>query len=379
VDSIATKDHRLNLNADVIVVGGGPAGIATAIATNARGLRSVVVDAQSPPIEKPCGEGLLPHGVSALRSLGIHLNSDRAVPFLGIRFADQDSSVCAKFSGGIGFGLRRIHLHQLLIERAASAGVTFLWDTRVTEIESNHVTAGGNRIRYEWLVGADGQNSRVRKWANLDARSFTGKRFGFRSHFQIRPWTDVVEVYWGKSCQIVITPTAEEEICLTVFSRNPRFRIDHALPLFPSLAERLRNNIRTTKELGNMSSMMRLPAVTRNRVALVGDAAGTVDAITGHGLSLSFHQALCLAEALEQGNLAHYEIAHRKIITIPATMTRLMLMMAGSDLIRRRTLRLFQSKPGLFSDLLSVNTGSFPSSSIGAAEIFDLGWKVLWA
>jgi flavin-dependent dehydrogenase len=367
------------MHADVIVVGAGPAGIAAAIAASAKGLRSVVVEAQTPPIDKPCGEGLLPHGVAALRDLGIHLNSDIAVPFLGIRFADEDSSACAKFAGGLGFGMRRIRLHQLLLERASQAGVSFLWGTRVTNIEPNHVIAGGNRIRYEWLVGADGQHSRVRKWANLDFRRLTQKRFGFRRHFQIRPWTDVVEVYWGRSCQIVTTPTEREEVSITAFSRDSYLRIDHALPLFPALARRLREAIRTTKELGNVSSMTRLPAVTRDRMALVGDASGTVDAITGHGLSLSFQQALYLAEAFEQGNLAHYESAHRKIAAMPAMMTRLMLIMERSDWIRRRALRLFQSKPGLFSKLLSINTGVLPLSSIGAGEMVDFGWKFLRA
>ncbi len=369
----------MNIHADVIVVGAGPAGIAAAIAASAKGLQSVVVEARTPPIDKPCGEGLLPHGVAAVRALGIHLNSDIAVPFLGIRFADQDSSACAKFSGGIGFGLRRVRLHQLLLERATQAGVSFLWGTRVTKIEPNHILAGGNRIRYEWLVGADGQNSRVRKWANLDFHCLTQKRFGFRGHFQIRPWTDVVEVYWGKSCQIVTTPTDVEEVCITAFSRNSRLRIEQALPLFPVLARRLRETIRTTKELGDVSSMTRLPAVTRGRVALVGDASGTVDAITGHGLSLSFQQALYLAEAFEQGNLARYDSAHRKIAAMPATMTRLMLIMERSDWIRQRILRLFQSKPGLFSKLLSINTGALSLSSIGAGEMIDFGWKCLRA
>ncbi len=369
----------MNLHADVIVVGAGPAGIAAAIAASAKGLQSVVVEAQTPPIDKPCGEGLLPHGVAALRALGIHLNSDIAVPFRGIRFADQDSSACAKFSGGTGFGLRRVRLHQILHERATQAGVSFLWGTRVTNIESNHIIAGGNHIRYEWLVGADGRNSGVRKWANLDSQPFTQKRFGFRRHFQIRPWTDVVEVFWGKSCQIVMTPTGAEEVGIAVFSRNSRLRIDQALPLFPALAGRLRETIRTTKELGDVSSMTRLPAVTRGRVALAGDASGTVDAITGHGLSLSFQQALYLAEAFEQGNLAHYESAHRKIAATPAMMARLMLVMEGNDWIRRRALRLFQNKPGLFSRLLSIHTGELPLSSIGAREIADFGWKLLWA
>jgi hypothetical protein len=104
-----------------------------------------------------------------------------------------------------------------------------------------------------------------------------------------------------------------------------------------------------------------------------------VDAITGHGLSLSFQQALRLAEAFEQENLAHYESAHRKIAAMPAAMTRLMLLMEESDWIRRRALRLFQDKPSLFSKLLSIHAGEFPLSSVRARDMAHFGWKFLWA
>jgi menaquinone-9 beta-reductase len=369
----------LNLQPKVIVIGAGPAGIATAIAARAKGFQTVVVDAQRPPIDKPCGEGLLPHGVAALRDIGIHLNSDVALPFQGIRFVDRDSSACAKFSGGAGFALRRVRLHQLLLDRANHLGVSFLWGTHVTEIQSDYVIAGGNRIPYRWLVGADGQNSGLRKWAKLGFRSLTPKRFGFRMHFQVHPWTDFVELYWAKGCQVIMTPTAEQEVGVAIFSRDPHLRLEQALPRFPSLAGKLQGAVTTSRESGNMTSLTRLHAVTRGRVALVGDASGTVDAITGHGLSLSFQQAVYLAEAFEREDLAHYESAHRKIAVMPAKMTHLMLLMERSDAVRRRVLRLFQSKPGLFSKLLSIHAGELPLSSIGPGEMIDFGWKLLWA
>jgi flavin-dependent dehydrogenase len=317
--------------------------------------------------------------VAALRALGIRLNPDVAVPFLGIRFIDRNSSACARFSDGIGFALRRVQLHQLLLDHAKQAGVSFLWGTRVTDIRPDRIVAGGSRIRYKWIVGADGLNSHVRKWANLNSQILTQRRFGFRRHFQVRPWTDVVEVYWSEGCQVVVTPTGEEEVGVAVFSRDSRLRLDHALPRFPSLARKLQRAAATSKETGNATSLTRVSAVTRGRVALVGDASGTVDAITGHGLSLSFQQALRLAEAFKQGNLAHYDSHHRKIAAMPATMTRLMLLMEKNDWIRRRVLRLFRDKPVLFSKLLSIHAGEFPLSSVRARDMADFGWKFLWA
>src|SRR3979490_3627812 len=118
-------DFPVSANNDVIVIGAGTAGIATAIAANQRGLRTIVFDARTPPIDKPCGEGLLPQGVASLRSLGIHLNSDVAVPFAGIRFSGGESSACATFPDSAGFALRRGRLDKNLVGRAHPARVIF--------------------------------------------------------------------------------------------------------------------------------------------------------------------------------------------------------------------------------------------------------------
>jgi menaquinone-9 beta-reductase len=178
---------------------------------------------------------------------------------------------------------------------------------------------------------------------------------------------------------MIVTPTGREEVGVAVFSRDPRLRVEQALARFPALAEKLNGAVSTTKELGEVTSLTRLSAVTRDHLALAGDASGTVDAITGHGLSLSFLQAQHLAEAMQQSNLPRYESAHRKIAAVPAAMTRLMLVMEKSDWVRRRALRLLQNKPALFSRLLSIHTGELPLSSLGASEIVNFGWQLIRA
>jgi len=178
---------------------------------------------------------------------------------------------------------------------------------------------------------------------------------------------------------MLATPTDEHEVCVSVLSREANFRIGQGLPLFPELAGRLRAATPTTRELGNATSLNRLPAVTRGRVALVGDASGSVDAITGHGLSLAFQQALFLAEAFERGSLTHYESAYRKVAVMPAIMSHLMLIMDGNSWLRRRALRLFEKKPDMFSKLLSIHTNVVPVSSLGVGDMIDFGWRLLRA
>jgi flavin-dependent dehydrogenase len=364
--------------AEVIVVGAGPAGIVAAIAARHHGLQATVLDARYPPIDKPCGEGILPRGVAALRDLGISWPPECGFPFRGIRFVDEKHSARADFADATGFSVRRVKLHQLLVNHAIEAGVEFRWGTRVTQMDEDAVTTPREKISYRWLIGADGQNSQVRKWAGLEPRTVWKKRFGFCSHFQVEPWTDVAEVHWGRGCQVFITPMTGREVGVAVLSRDPGLRLEGALPQFPALAEKLRGAAPTTKESGDMTSLRILPTVARGRVALVGDASGTVDAVTGHGLSLSFQQAIPLAEAMKRGDLAHYRDAHKKISTVPIMMTRLMLLMDGSDWIRRRTIRMFHNTPGFFARMLAIHSEEIPLSSVGVSEIAGFGWKFLW-
>src|SRR5438067_4743 len=90
---------------DVLVVGGGPAGLAAAIAARAKGFRVVVADCARPPIDKACGEGLMPEALDALGKLGVRIPAAIGLRFRGIRFLGAGASVEADFPGGWGIAL----------------------------------------------------------------------------------------------------------------------------------------------------------------------------------------------------------------------------------------------------------------------------------
>jgi menaquinone-9 beta-reductase len=367
------------LQSDVLVVGGGPAGLATAIAARLKGLCVTVVDVRKPPIDKPCGEGLLPHGAAALDRLGIDLNSSLVYPFSGFRFSDEKSSASAQIPSGNAFGIRRTVLHRLLVDRASDVGVSFAWDTRALRFSSCGVHTSNGFLPCRWLVGADGDRSSVGRFAGLEARRGRRFRFGFRRHYEVAPWTDRVEVRWGEKCQVIVTPTGPSEICVSLFASDPRLRLDRALDYFPDVARRISGARPRSSEVGAITLLSRARAAARGNVALVGDASCTVDGIAGQGLSLAFRQALHLADALACGDLAKYESARRRIIRTPMRITRLLLAMNASSALRRKVLRLFAARPALFARMISIHTGESTASPLGAAEILNLGWRVIWA
>lgn len=367
-------------NADVLVVGAGPAGLATAIAVKRKGLSVTVADSRRPPIEKACGEGLLPEGVAALSTLGIKFNSSVAFAITGIRFCDATSCASARLPNGAeSFGLRRTALHSLLVQRARDLGVNFRWGTRVSDRTANSARLDGALVSFRWLVGADGQKSSVRKWAGLGPQGVRSTRFGFRRHFAIAPWSGFVEIYWGNRCQIYVTPTGTSEICVALLASDPQMRIADALKQFPQLAARLVDARPLTAELGGVTTLERFGEVTGGNTALVGDASFTVDGITGQGLSLAFQQALHLSEALAAENLDAYEIAHRKLVSAPARMARVLLLLARHNAMRRITLRVLAKNPSFFTKLLSSHAGSATARGISPVEPLDQECQVLSA
>ena len=155
---------------DVFVAGGGPAGLATAIAARRHGLSVLVADGAVPPIDKPCGEGLMPDGVEALRHLGIAI-PEEAYPFRGIRFVSDGTKVEADFPRGTAYGIRRTDLHRVMIDHAAACGVQMMWQAAVTGLHPEGALVAGELVRARWVVGADGTGSLVRAWANLNGHN----------------------------------------------------------------------------------------------------------------------------------------------------------------------------------------------------------------
>jgi flavin-dependent dehydrogenase len=117
--------------------------------------------------------------------------------------------------------------------------------------------------------------------------------------------------------------------------------------------------------------------VVRGRLALVGDASGYLDAITGEGLALAFHQAFALVDALQRGHLATYARAHRRVVALPDLMTRLLLLVERHPWLRRRVIGALAADPALFSRLIAVHARQLAPNRSWLEALLRLGWRML--
>lgn len=306
---------------DVVIAGGGLAGAATAIALAKVGLHAVVVDKAEFPREKPCGEGLLPHGVSLLGELGLAdvVESCAGPAFRGILYHCGGVVARGDFEGGeVGRGLRRLNLDLAVRQHAEAVGVTFLnghVDRVDVDAEGGSLTlADGRVLRGRFVVGADGPRSTVRHGLGLDGGNHGRPRFALRQHFRLAPGVplpDRVEVHVGDGHELYITPVAASDADNRVIigvaalcekrvmggGGKPADRLAALIAACPPLRERLAGSDPDGAALACGPLRVRSKAVWRGRAVLVGDAAGYVDAITGEGMSLALVQAIASADA----------------------------------------------------------------------------------
>lgn len=333
---------------DVLVAGGGPAGLATAIRCAQAGLRVTVAEPRAAPIDKACGEGLMPAAVARLRAIGV---TPAGRPFHGIRYLDASHQADALFRGDHGLGVRRTALHAALAERAAQLAIPVL-PVRVTGFvqHGDRVTSGGVEARY--LVAADGLHSLIRRASALDPPPARHARFGLRRHYRVPPWSNLVEVYWAPGAEAYVTPVGDDLVGVAILGAA-QGDFDSRLAGFPALRERLAGAEPAGPVRGAGPLRQDVRRRVRASVLLVGDASGYLDALTGEGISVALAQAAALAECLRAGRAADYEHAWRRVSRKSRLLTAGLLWSRHRRLLAPRIVPAAERFPWLFTSIVN--------------------------
>jgi flavin-dependent dehydrogenase len=338
------------VDVDLLVVGGGPVGLATAIEGALAGMSVAVLERRTGPIDKACGEGLMPSARAALERLGVAVQGR---DFLGIRYRAPGRTATALFPGRPGLGVRRLALSSALGARADALGVKRLDLAASAPL----VRAGGVEmagVTASWLAVADGLHSPTRRalGVQLEASPRAAPRYGLRRHYRVEPWSDLVEVHWAQRAEAYVTPVAADVVGVAVLGPGDGTRFDDWLSAFPELQERVHGAEPASAVRGAGPLRQRTVRRVQGRALLVGDAAGYVDALTGEGLSVGLACARELVRCVGEGRPEEYERAWRRTTRRYRALTGGLLWAAQRPAVRRTIVPAAERLPRVFTAIV---------------------------
>ncbi|MEI6806001.1 MAG: NAD(P)/FAD-dependent oxidoreductase [Myxococcaceae bacterium] len=358
---------------DVAIIGAGPAGLTAGISLAKQGFKTILLEKKSFPIDKPCGEGIMPAGVAILKKLGAFdkIINPESHYFEGIHYIASSREIQANFLEGPGLAIRRPLLSKALLEVASPISELFIEEnTPVLSLQfSENMTileTEKSQIQTRFLIGADGLRSPTRHWLGLEMPATKIRRYGAVQHYAIKPWNSKVEIHWSPGLEAYITPCSADEIGVAFLWDKDRYEppmlgrnlIDGFLLSFPELRERFDNKqkIGPTRSTGPFCHPVKSPI--SHRAALIGDAAGYLDPITGEGISLGLKSALLLTDCLIQNkDLSWYARNLKKSRRSYYLTTQSLLFCAKHERLFQTTIGFLNKHPQIFQRLLSLNMG----------------------
>jgi flavin-dependent dehydrogenase len=338
---------------DIVVAGGGPVGLAVAIEARLLGMSVVVCEPRPAPVDKACGEGLMPGAVRALERLGVQ-PAGRA--FAGIRYVDDVRAAEHRFRSGPGLGVRRTVLHDAMTRRASELGVeTVPVAVREPAHDSMGVTVV-RELRGRWLLACDGLNSGLRRSMGLTRPTGGVRRYGVRRHFQVEPWSEFVEVHWTSQAELYVTPVADDLVGVAVLAERG-VDFDAVLASAVGVAVPLANANVASSLRGAGPLHQRTFRRVAGRVMLVGDAAGYVDALTGEGIALGLAQARAAVSAIAADDPLAYERAWPQLTRDYRVLTGCLLRAASRPALRRGIVPLAARLPRVYGAIVDRLAG----------------------
>lgn len=386
---------------DVVIVGGGPAGLAAAIVCARNGLPTVLIERRAFPVDKPCGEGLLPNAVAALGGLGVSApDLDAAGQRLtGIRYVSSRGRIAeAAFPGGCGVGIARSRLSQLLVNVARCHPSLEIVEGQAATVSTSprggvSVSVGARTFRPRLVGVADGLRSRVAGALGMGLICEGLRRWGVRQHFDLRPWASEVEVYFADGCEAYVTPVGNAVNVAFLWAPGDvtlpagESAVDALIGRVPRLKVRMGGAAKRDRARGSGPFRCRPRELARDGVVLLGDASGYVDPITGEGVGLALLQAEVFERqvvpellrgtgVVRHAHLERFRVAVDQASASNRRLTRLLLEGARRSWVVERVIGALGDDPALFQHCLSANMGARPLWRIGPPSALRLALRL---
>jgi flavin-dependent dehydrogenase len=351
------------LDAEVLVVGGGPAGAATAALLARRGRDVLLLEKSAFPREKPCGEYYGPGVVDALARLGaldaVLSTEHEQLGGMRIRVGQRGFLLSYPDEGGHrgALGVRRSLLDRALLHHARMSGVRVAEQARVSgaEIEGNRVRGvrlrgvggkAGEVLRSRFVVAADGRHSAIARSLGLDLPVRWPRRLGLHAHYSrvALRFGGLGEMHVGRGTYCGLAPVGGGLVVAGLVvplgaklpGESAECHFERGLAELPGVAALLDGARQVGPVRGIGPLARRVCRAAGPSYLLVGDAAGFLDPFTGEGVYRALRGAELAAGAVERalrrpdGVPVDYEQARRAAFADKERLVRLIQLVLGS-------------------------------------------------
>jgi len=394
-------------DAEVVIVGGGPAGSALACFLARQGRDALVLEAARFPRDQICGESVSPEGWRILEAMGAapRVRALEPRPVHGMRLVSPDGTSFAGHyrSERPGFAVRRVALDAALSQSARAAGARVVEGALVRELVFDAGRVAGvvaeidgepQTLRARLVAGADGRRSVVARGLGLLRPHARLRRFAVRGHWEsTEGLTELGEMHVGGGGYCGIAPLSPTlaNVAFVLDQREMRaasgdleaFYRASLKRRWPRIAERLERGrlLAPPRAVGPLAVTAR--AVAAEGAVLLGDAAGFYDPFTGEGVTLALRgaelAAAAIGEALERPGsgplprLTAYERARYAATRAKFRFNRTLQLVVGWPEAANTMARKLRRRPDLADRLVGIAGDFVPArAAFGPAFLLDL-------
>lgn len=299
---------------DVIIIGGGLAGLTNAIILGKLGLQTLVIEKRNYPSHKVCGEYISNEVIPFFNELGINITSLSPISIHKLILSSPTGKfVRSNLSSG-GFGVSRYKLDHFLFEEAKKNGVHFLLDTQVNEIHFNQnefiIKTNQNEIYHsEITIGSFGKLSNIDRFMNRDFFETSTPYMGVKYHMKYEFPNDEVALHNFEDgyCGVSKVENNITNVCYLI--RNKHLKKygsiekveEHILSLNPFLKSIFKEGEKIFDQPKVISQIsFDNKKCVENHVLMSGDAAGLMAPLSGNGMAMAFHSASICAGVIKE-------------------------------------------------------------------------------